>query len=110
MKNFIPKPVKVALSHNGKTQHVTFRHTAKPGIIKPGAADNEVVNAVNKAHMQIMPFERELMAWIGASEKNAQLFASDPFKALETSGVKIPDSVISNLKSASQMLVKSFKK
>ena len=100
-----------ATINDGKTNHKVVFHKSKGlGLPLPDHISADVADSVNKAHLQILPFEDELLQWIGASDQNVLQFMSDPLKALETSGIAIPADVLGNLQHVSQSLLKSTKK
>lgn len=99
---------KVAEGDNG--HNVTF-HTSK-GFGFPFKLNlaTDAAEKVHQAHIQIMPFEKELLNWMSHSDENAKLFLEDPFNALEKSKINVPKEVIDSIKNASNLLTNNLKK
>lgn len=96
---------------NGNSSHkVTFHETKSIGnpLLKDLEAD--LLEKVNQAHIKIIPYEKAINKWVGASDKNAQLYAVNPIEAIESANIGIPQDIINELKKASQLVLTTLKK
>nr|WP_315156290.1 hypothetical protein [uncultured Flavobacterium sp.] len=96
---------------DGDTDHnVTFHASKGFGFPFNLNLAADVTEKVHQAHIQIMPFEKELLNWMSLSNENAKLFLQDPFNALEKSKINVPQEVIDSIKNASNLLTNNLKK
>ncbi|MDR0682305.1 MAG: hypothetical protein LBG15_10740 [Dysgonamonadaceae bacterium] len=94
------------ITEGNTSYNVTFHASKGFGFpLKLDSLNMGVASQVHQAHVQILPFENEIMKWLSLSKENVVLFSQDPFKALEEAKINIPAEVVNNLKKVSELLV-----
>jgi hypothetical protein len=68
------------------------------------------MEAINQAHIKILPYEKDIIHWLSISEKNAHLYLQNPIQAIESANIGIPRDVLNELTNISQLILNTSKK
>ena len=98
------------IPNGGAGQKVTFHQSKGLGLPPIPGLSADVMVKVNLAQVKILPYEKDLHKWIGASEKNAQLFLENPIKALEAANLGVQQDVLNELRAISNLVLNTLKK
>ncbi len=104
------KSVTVSLPGGDASQKITFHQSKSIGIPMLKGTSSDITEKVNQAHVKILPYEPQILAWVAASGQNAKQFTEDPFQAMESAAIGIPAEILAELKAVSQLLLTTLKK
>lgn len=102
--------VTVSLPGGDPSQQITFHQSKAIGIPMLKGTSSDILEKVNQAHVKILQYEPQILAWVAASDQNAKLFAENPIEAMGSSAIGIPAEILAELKTVSQLLLTTLKK